>query len=88
MATRLGDAFRRVRWIPRRPAWPWMTLVIAALAAGCRSIPVYEQRHVSKPAMRFSDAATWQTHGSTFSQLETGLAFSGGAQPTTCSACK
>lgn len=58
------------------------------LSTGCRAIPVYEQQHVSKSGMQFSETAIWQTQSATFSQLETGLAFSGGAQPTTCSACK
>lgn len=78
----------RIRPTLKRLLVPCVTLVFMAGVCGCQTVPVYEQQRVSKPSMQFSQSSVFQYQSTVLSQLETGLAFSGGAQPTTCSACK
>jgi len=64
-----------------------LALLIPALT-GCIAVGIHEQGLVSKPNMLFSESAAFQYDCPTLSQLEPGLAFSGGAQATTCTACQ
>ena len=57
------------------------------LGGGCQTVPVDEQRLVSKPCMQFSDSALLTPHPLLISLVETGRASSNGARPTGCSAC-
>ncbi len=64
-------------------------LGLAALAAsGCSTVPVYQQGHVSKSGMTFSDNPTETDSINLISQLEPGSAISGGAQAAGCTACR
>ena len=52
------------------------------------SVGVEEQRLVSKPNMQFSKSAVYSYSSKIMSQVQPGLAVSGGAQPSTCTICR
>ncbi|EDY84420.1 hypothetical protein VDG1235_4051 [Verrucomicrobiia bacterium DG1235] len=56
--------------------------------AGCSTVPAYQQQHLSKPGMTFSDSLVETTQASLTSQMEPGAETSGGAQASGCSACR
>jgi hypothetical protein len=60
----------------------------AALAAGCRTVPVWRQGLVSKPNMVFNDRGAFVYGMHLNSQVEPGSADSGGAASAGCTACK
>ena len=61
--------------------------IILALATGC-SVPVHQQRHVSKPSMLFSDSPVFNYQSRLLSQTEPGAALSGGGQAAGCTSCR
>jgi hypothetical protein len=64
-------------------------LVAGALASsGCLRVAAWDQRHVSKPGMIFSESAVLAPHPAALGQLEPGRAGAGGAQPVGCSSCR
>ncbi len=66
-----------------------LVLFLAVLGGfGCQSVPVMEQRLVSKPNMVFSDSPVFAYQSPVMSQIEPGLALSGGAQAAGCTACQ
>jgi len=78
---------------PSGPAWirTAAAMTVASIIpglCGCHAIPVYEQQYVSKPCMQFSDSPVFAYGSRALAQIEPGFAVSGGAQVTTCSACK
>jgi len=74
---------KRIHWLS---GWAAMALTLG-LSCGCRTVPVDEQRLVSKPCMQFSDSPLLTPHPLLISLVETGRASAGGARPTGCSAC-
>ena len=56
--------------------------------AGCKSVPMVEQRLVSKPNMVFSDSPVFAYQWQVLTQIEPGSALSGGAQAAGCTACR
>ena len=56
--------------------------------AGCKSVPVTEQRLVSKPNMVFPDSPVFAYQWQVLTQIEPGSALSGGAQAAGCTACQ
>ncbi|MBC2604798.1 hypothetical protein [Pelagicoccus albus] len=65
-----------------------LTLGTIPLLAGCTSVPAYEQQHVSKTGMLFSDSLIGNNAPSLTAQTEPGTQTSGGAQGSGCSACR
>lgn len=67
-----------------------VTLLITAawLAAGCRAVPVHQQRLVARPNMQFSDSPVFAYTAAILSQIETGAAGTGGAQAAGCTSCR
>ena len=61
-------------------------LVVAG--SGCATIELHEQRFLAKPSMEFSDSAVFSDYSALLPQVQSGLAISGGSQPTTCTACR
>ena len=62
--------------------------VATALVAGCATVPVYQQRFVSKPNMVFSDRGVFVYGPRLNAQLERGSADNGGAIAAGCTACR
>jgi hypothetical protein len=60
----------------------------ALASTGCVQVAVWDQRHVSKPGMIFSESAVLAAHPAALGQLEPGRAGAGGAQPVGCSSCR
>jgi len=58
------------------------------LGAGCKAVPVMQQRLVSKPNMVFSDSPVFSYQSQVLTQIEPGSALSGGAQAAGCTACR
>lgn len=72
----------------RVPA-PMALLAIAGLlSSGCRTVPVQEQRLVSKPNMVFEDYGAFIYESGIVSQTEPGTNVSGGAQAAGCTSCR
>ena len=63
-------------------------LGLAALSGGCTQVPVYQQVHVSKTGMLFSDSLVASPRPNLVTQIEPGSAASGGAQAAGCTACR
>ena len=63
-------------------------LGLAALTGGCTQVPVYQQVHVSKTGMLFSDSLVCSPRPNLVTQIEPGSAASGGAQAAGCTACR
>jgi len=59
----------------------WMT-------TGCGTVPLQQQRLVSKPNMVFSDSPVYAFPSGLLAQVEPGTASSGGAQVAGCTACQ
>ena len=62
--------------------------VAAALLPGCTTVPVHQQRLVSKPNMVFSDRGIFVYGPRLNAQLERGSADNGGAIAAGCTACR
>ena len=62
--------------------------LLALLAGGCASVGPERQRLVSKPNMQFSRLVAFSYSSKLMSQIQPGLATSGGAQASTCTTCK
>lgn len=62
--------------------------LLALLAGGCNSVGPEQQRLVSRPNMQFSRQFVWSYTSELMPQIQPGLATSGGAQASTCTACK
>ena len=62
--------------------------LVAWLAGGCSTVGPGQQRLVSKPNMQFSEAAVFSDASKLMSQIQPGLATSGGAQASTCTLCR
>lgn len=58
------------------------------LAAGCTSVPAYQQQYLSKAGMTFSDSLVESPASQLNAQVEPGSQTSGGAQASGCSACR
>lgn len=75
-----------------RSLWPRLRylgpLAACALLAGCQSVPAYQQQHLSKPGMTYSDSLVETATPSLTAQIEPGSQTSGGAQASGCSACR
>jgi len=66
-----------------------MALVLVAQGgAGCKAVPVMEQRLVSKPNMVFSDSPVFAYQSRMLMQIDPGAALSSGAQAAGCTACR
>lgn len=65
-----------------------LLLLSLAVLSGCRSVPVEQQRLVSRPFMLFSDSAVFSPYSRVLPQIEPGLTGSGGAKATTCTSCR
>ena len=63
-------------------------LVSVLLTFGCSSVPVNEQRLVSKPNMLFSDSLVFNYSNPFEPQLEPGSVSAGGAKSAGCTSCK
>jgi len=63
-------------------------LGLAALTGGCTQVPVYQQVHVSKTGMLFSESLVASPRPNLITQIEPGSATSGGAQAAGCTACR
>ena len=64
-------------------------MVVAGLvASGCALVGPEQQRLVSKPGMQFSREAVLSDSSKLVSQIQPGLAATGGAQPSTCTLCR
>lgn len=61
---------------------------MAVLIAGCRAVPVHQQRLVARPNMQFSDSPVFAYQAAILSQIETGAAGTGGAQAAGCTSCR
>ena len=55
---------------------------------GCASVPVHEQRLVSKPNMLFSRSAVYSYTSKIMPQVQPGLPASGRSLNSTCTACQ
>jgi len=62
--------------------------LLALLVSGCAIVGPEEQRLVSKPNMQFSRAAVFSDSSKLMSQVQPGLATTGGAQASTCTLCR
>jgi hypothetical protein len=58
------------------------------LLAGCASVDEHGQRAVTNPNMQFSRSSIGDYSSKLMPQILPGLAVSGGAQPSTCTACR
>lgn len=58
------------------------------LVSGCQTVPAYQQQHLSKPGMTFSDSLVESPQSNLTAQIEPGSQTSGGAQASGCSACR
>lgn len=67
---------------------PLIALSTCLLFAGCQTVPAYQQQHVSKPGMTFSESLVESSASSLTAQVEPGSQTSGGAQASGCSACR
>ncbi|MCF3649066.1 hypothetical protein [Synoicihabitans lomoniglobus] len=56
--------------------------------AGCGAVPLAQQRLVSKTEMTFERSAAGHPSSNLVSQIEPGLASSGGAQAAGCTSCR
>ncbi|HXG48829.1 MAG TPA: hypothetical protein VNO52_14490 [Methylomirabilota bacterium] len=65
-----------------------LAAVALALLAGCAGGPGGQQRLVWQPNMLFADESPFTYASRLLPQVEPGLAFTGGAQASTCSACR
>jgi hypothetical protein len=72
----------------RRTILSLATLTVALSTGGCASVAVYEQQHVSKSGMTFSENPVENDRVNLISQIEPGSAVSGGAQAAGCTACR
>jgi len=72
----------------RRVMNTFALFLAALLLSGCASVDVSQQRLVSKPNMLFSRSAVYGYSSRIMPQLQPGLAVSGGAQPSSCTACR
>lgn len=68
------------------PAKPGAALMLALACGGC--VGPERQRLVSKPNMQFSRNAAFNYSSRLMSQIQPGLAATGGAQASTCTICK
>ncbi len=71
----------------------YVTLLVCLIAficlgSGCTSVPVAEQRLVSRYNMVFSDSPVFSWQSTMLAQTEPGSASSGGAQAAGCTACQ
>jgi hypothetical protein len=66
-----------------------VVFLLGMALTGCSSVPVQQQRLVSKPDMLFSDSLVYNYDPSRLIlQIETGRAASGGGQASGCTSCK
>ncbi|MBD5780279.1 hypothetical protein IEN85_12320 [Pelagicoccus sp. NFK12] len=76
----------------RNPLLPPLLALLALsaglLVAGCQTVPAYQQQHLSKPGMTFSDSLVEDSQTKLTAQIEPGSQTSGGAQASGCSACR
>ena len=64
-------------------------LAIVALGlAGCSAVPVYQQELVSSYGMVFSDSPVLMAEPALLTQIEPGVASTGGGQAAGCSSCR
>lgn len=63
-------------------------ILLVGTIAGCKAVPIMQQRLVSKPNMVFSDSPVFSYQSQVVSQIEPGSALSGGAQAAGCTACQ
>ena len=62
--------------------------IATVLLSGCASNRVPESWLAGKPNMQFSQSAIYSYTSKMMPQFQPGLAGSGGAQPSTCTACR
>ncbi|HEY2952550.1 MAG TPA: hypothetical protein VGK40_08210 [Verrucomicrobiae bacterium] len=65
----------------------WL-LLTGLVVCGCGTVGVEQQRLVSKPNMQFSQSAVYRYSSKIMPQIQPGLAASGGALPSSCTACR
>ena len=63
-------------------------LALLFLLSGCKTVPVAEQRLVSRYNMVFSDSPVFSWQSQMLAQTEPGSASSGGAPTAGCTACQ
>src|SRR5687767_12805357 len=61
---------------------------VSALLVGCTTVPIEQQRLVSKPSMLFSETRAFGEPTRMASQLEPGRVITGGAQASACTSCR
>jgi len=62
--------------------------LLGLLMVGCTVIPAYEQGHLAKPQMQFSDSSALAYESKLVSGLEPGTDTTGGASASGCTACQ
>jgi len=79
----------------RQPVCPWISwsragaaVLLALSVAGCSTVPVSQQRLVSKPNMLFSNSSVYAYTSRVLPQTQPGLMDSGGTAGSVCTACQ
>lgn len=62
--------------------------VLLLIAAGCKSVPVYEQTRLAEPQNQFAETHAYRFQSPILSSLEPGTATSGGGVASGCTSCR
>lgn len=62
--------------------------VLVVLLTGCTAVPVYQQGMVSQPGMYFTSSPIEAAEPALLTQIEPGIASTGGGQAAGCSSCR
>lgn len=61
---------------------------MAVLLTGCTAVPAYQQGMVSQPGMYFTSSPIEAAEPALLTQIEPGIASTGGGQAAGCSSCR
>lgn len=61
---------------------------LVVLLTGCTAVPVYQQGMVSQPGMYFTSSPIEAAEPALLTQIEPGIASTGGGQAAGCSSCR
>lgn len=62
--------------------------LLVVMLTGCTAVPVYQQGMVSQPGMYFTSSPIEAAEPALLTQIEPGIASTGGGQAAGCSSCR